>query len=167
MNRWTQAVARVGLVYVLAGTGGATLAQVAADPAMAARSSRNTALYAPESGRWFDAADVLQGGVIDAVTALSSARPTNAQFEDAKEMIRRGVEGMIEGELTALRTAGLDDGWRVTRLAAMAAFARKAAGFLHPAQCTAIRGAIGSVVPALAVPSVQTGLGSVSDALHC
>jgi hypothetical protein len=74
LNAWNLAVLKIGVVYILAGTGATDISALANDQATQQRVERNTVTFAPEFGRYFDAQLALQGAIVDTVQGfLASA----------------------------------------------------------------------------------------------
>ena len=92
LNKWNFAVIKVGLVYMLAGTGASDLTALNDIPDAGAKVDRNTVVFAPELGRYFDAQLRLQGAIMDTVQGFlktaSRAQLDNPQF---KSGVRKSV----------------------------------------------------------------------------
>lgn len=129
---------KVGLVYMLAGTGASDLSQIGADPDAAEKVNRNVIKFAPEMGRFFDFELSIQGAVVNAVQArLASATPADLarpNFQSGLADIRQGTARTVSGVIETLAVKGLSEDWRRARLPALAAIAPRLATFLQPEQ---------------------------------
>jgi hypothetical protein len=134
LNNWNLAVIKVGLVYMLAGTGAEDLAALNNKPEAVAKVDRNTVEFAPELGRYFDAQLRLQGAIMDTVQEFlrtaQRAQLDNPQFKSGVGQIRSGVAQTITGMLGTFTVEGTTDDWRRARLLVANAIAPKAARFL-------------------------------------
>ena len=85
LNKWNLAVIKVGLVYMLAGTGASDLTALNNIPGASDKVDRNTVVFAPELGRYFDAQLRLQGAIMDTVQdflgTAQRAQLDNPQFK--------------------------------------------------------------------------------------
>jgi hypothetical protein len=162
LNKWNLAVIKVGLVYMLAGTGAKDLAELDDKPDTAAKVDRNTATFAPELGRYFDAQLRLQGAIMDTVREfLRTARRSqleNSQFKSGLGQIRSGVAQTITGMLGTFTQEGVTDEWRRERLTVANAIAPKAAKFLLAEQKESVRAAAIEVGRQMTDARVKDGL---------
>ncbi len=129
---WGKDVALSEMVYLLAGTGYASLADAekATDPQkLNADVNRNAVLYAPELGRFYDAQLAVMGVMSDTIFAEMGAQPA----ADANEKTKRGMLKFKAGTMQAVESLiatialdGMSDGWRAARIEALEAFAAQA-----------------------------------------
>lgn len=142
LNNWNQAAVKIGLVYLLAGTGATDIAALNNDPGAAEKVNGNTSKFAPELGRYFDAQLRLQGAIADTVQQFlgtaSRAQLENPQFKSGLGQIRSGLTQTVNGLLSTLVVDGVTDEWRRARLAVVIGVAPKMARFLPREQAASI-----------------------------
>jgi hypothetical protein len=169
LNNWNMAVIKVGLVYLLAGTGAEDLTALNDKPDAGAKVDRNTATFAPELGRYFDAQLRLQGAIMDTVQEFlrtaQRAQLDNPQFQSGVGQIRSGVAQTITGMLGTFTVEGMTNDWRRARLIAANAVAPKAAKFLLPEQAGSVRAAALEVAGQMTDAKVKAGLTSFAKAV--
>ncbi len=170
LNTWNLDVVRVGLVYILAGTGVTDVAALPQTPEMISKVNANTVEYAPEMGRYIDAQLRLQAALIDTISSYmagaSQSDLDRANFKSGLGQVRSGVAGTINGAITTLPIDGLTDGWRRERLAALTAIGPKAAKFLLPEDLQALHDAATEVAGQMKDPEVKAGLTSLAVAFN-
>lgn len=127
LQSWTLQMVKVGSVYLLAGTGIQDPTQIGSiDQQQQAQIAKNTAAFAPEIGRYFDAQIDLERALIDAVDAEMKAHPDefqSAQKQGAVAKIKGGVKQSIAGALSTFQTAGISASWMNDRLRTLAPIA--------------------------------------------
>jgi hypothetical protein len=169
LNTWNFAIVRVGLVYILAGTGIADIAKLQNTPKTAQQIDRNAIEFAPELGRYLDAQLRIEAAILDTVSAfVSSASTAQLEHPDLKSgltKIRAGATQTINGVLTTMPIEGLSDAWRRDRLPALAAIAPIAAGFLLADQARSLRDAATEVAGRITDPTVKAALTSFASAV--
>src|SRR3954470_5987390 len=69
LQDWNRAALKVGLVYYLAGTGTDDASIVSKDPQKTQKANSNTAAFAPEFGRYYDAQLRIHAAMVDAAAA--------------------------------------------------------------------------------------------------
>jgi hypothetical protein len=162
LNGWNLAVIKVGLVYMLAGTGASDLAALNDKPDAAAKVDRNTVAFAPELGRYFDAQLRLQGAIMDTVQEFlrtaQRAQLENPQFKSGVGQIRSGVAQTITGMFGTFTLEGTTDDWRRARLVVANAIAPKAAKFLPPEEAGSVRAAALEIAGQMSDAKVKDGL---------
>jgi hypothetical protein len=145
VNAWNLAVLKVGMIYVLAGTGVSDITALANTPAVTAKITGNAVDFAPEVGRYMDAQLWLQAAIADTVTAfVSTASPADLDRPNVKSglpRIRSGVASAINGFITTLPTEGLTDAWRAERMPVLLAIGPKAARLVLAEDLAALRAA--------------------------
>ena len=161
MNLFTNAN-RVGVAYLLAGTGATDLAEVARDPKLLAAANRNTVTFAPEIGRWLDyqiwVQNAFAGMALDffgSATADALAKP-NAQH--GLNDVRSGLKRSISGLIGTMSMPGLSDGWRLQRLPPLLALAPKAARLLLPADAADVQHQMTELAGSVQSPVLQLAL---------
>lgn len=174
LDEWSLAATRVGVIYLLAGTGVSedtgTIAglhrafeRAQGDLAVARRSDRNVVAFAPEVGRWVDATVTLAGATPHGVAEASDDATTKLGWDKA----RAGITTMLMSDIRMLQLDGLSDAWRLDRLRTLNATAPRLVELLLPAQCSTLRDAARSAIEALRDPAVKSGLEAFSGALKC
>jgi hypothetical protein len=129
LNNWALSVNKAGMIYVLAGTGVANGQPLPmGDPKFNERVNRNTVTYAPEIGRYTDAAVWLQCLTGEAaMSAISQApKPLAENIKSGFAMIQSGEFQSLYGVITTLEV-GVTDAWRRDRLAVLSATAMRTA----------------------------------------
>ena len=169
LGDWAMAAARVGYVYVLAGTGIADFTKGTSDPKLLAQSDRNTVAYAPEIGRYLDAELIIGGATADLIAEnFSEPGLDDKQYvKDGKAKIRNGMDMIIAGAIQVFTLDGISDDWRRDRLLALDGIGPKAAKLLTPEQCKDLRGASRTVGAAMSDVAVKNGLEVFAAALKC
>ncbi|MGH7074225.1 MAG: hypothetical protein ACREFD_08505 [Stellaceae bacterium] len=138
LSKKMQAIAQVGLIYTLAGTGAPSLAVTAKLGDMAKLSKQinhNTVAFAPEMGAYFDGELVVETLVLKCVAHELQANPgefTSKLARHGLAQIRNGATQTIDGIFYSLTIAGESDHWRRARMAGLIAIAPTAARFLLP-----------------------------------
>jgi hypothetical protein len=135
VNDWLNSANRVGIVYVLAGTGVSSLA-AANTPAVDQQAGANVVTYAPEMGRYFDAQLAIMGLEANSLAqslATDPGQTSNAEVAGGLTKMRGGLVGTSSGLLNVLAGAGPTDDWKEARGKALVAFAPSAAKLLLPA----------------------------------
>jgi hypothetical protein len=134
MGRWAGAVMKVGQIYVLAGTGFTDPTQATTDAATA-QSLRNVVAYAPETGRFFDAATVLlstEGASIYYQSIVNAAKIDPGQRESVMTDLQYKIEKAYSNELSFMLNKGPTDAWREARIRVLATEAPRVSGMLLP-----------------------------------
>jgi hypothetical protein len=170
LNAWNLDVVKVGLVYILAGTGVTDIAALPNTPEVMAKITANTVKYAPEMGRYIDAQLGLQAALIDTISSYmataSQSDLDQANFKSGLAQIRSGVAGTLNGAITTFPTEGLTDDWRRARLPALAAMGPRAAKFLLPGDLKALHDTATEVAGLMSDPGVKSGLTSFAATLE-
>jgi hypothetical protein len=161
LSEWLAAQAKVGSLYIFAGTGIADPTHPALDATSQQKISQNTAKYAPEIGRYMDG----ELAVVGAMLAASGIDATTTG--SGLDNIRQGLANTLFGLITTFPTEGITDDWRRDRLAAINALAPKAAKVLQPDQCKQLIETAHNVGQSMTDSAVQSGLKAFGDALKC
>ena len=169
LNTWNFAVVRVGLVYILAGTGIADISKLPNTPETAQQINHNIVDFAPEMGRYLDAELWIAASIMDTVgafiTSASKAQLEEPNFKSGLTKIRAGATQTIAGVLTTMPVEGLSDAWRRDRLPALAAIAPIAARFLLADQARSLRDTASEVAGRMTDPAVKAALTSFASAV--
>ncbi len=168
VNAWNMAVLKVGLVYILAGTGAKEVGALQQTPEALARVDRNTVTFAPEVGRYFDAQIRLQMAIIDTVQTFirtaNRAQLENPNVRSGIGQIRSGTGQTISGVVGTLQLGEQSDDWRRARLTLLEAIAPKAAGFLAPEDALGLRAALNEAAERMQAPDVARRMRALAAA---
>ena len=153
---------KVGLVYILAGTGIVDISKLPNTLEITQKINYNTVEFAPEMGRYFDAQLRIEAAVMDTVSAFiagaSQAQIEQPNVKSGVAKIRAGATQTIYGALTTLPVEGLSDTWRRDRLPALAAVAPIAAHFLLADQARSLSAAATETAGRMTDPAVKGAL---------
>lgn len=129
---------KIGVVYMLAGTGAADLDSLGKQPDADMKVNLNVIKFAAEMGRFYDFQLRIQAALIDAVmTRVATAKPEDAakpNFQSGLAEVRAGSARSVSGVIESLAINGITDQWLRDRQPAIAAIAPKLARFLLPEQ---------------------------------
>jgi hypothetical protein len=169
LNDWMLRAVAVGSVYVLAGTGIPDFGHLSTlDAKQQQQVIKNTAAYAPEIGRYFDAEVELEQAVINCVTAELAANPDKYRSpttEGGVAKIRSGVKQTLTGVITTFATPGLDGAWKRARLPALMAIAGPASKFLSTEDRKELAQVARQVAGQTDDPEVKSGLEAFAKAV--
>lgn len=158
---WQNAVLKVGLVYLLAGTGFEDFTKAGNDPAFAQRTDRNGVEFAPEYGRWIDATLGIHRAVLSSVHSHVAANPKELEQPHIKQglsQIRLGAAQTLYGAITTLEFPGYSDAWRRERMPAMLAVAPHLAQNIEADVSKELQGAATKAAANLPDPVLQAEL---------
>jgi hypothetical protein len=169
LNTWNLAVLKVGLVYILAGTGVDDLGKLQVTDAIIKKIDQNTVDFAPELGRYYDAQVWIQIGIMELLNGYLPTAPRaqleQPTFKTGVAQVRAGSAQTLNGFVTTFPNAGLSDEWRRARLAVLATAGPTAVKFLLPEQSAALREATLKVAAHMNDPTVKAGLTAFADSL--
>lgn len=169
LNDWNLAVLKVGLVYILSGTGVDDLGKLQVTDAIIKKIDQNTVNFSPELGRYYDAQVWIQVGIMELLNGYLPTAPRTQleqpNFKAGLDQVRAGSAQTLNGFVTTFPNAGLTDDWRRARLAVLASAAPSAAKFLLPEQSAGLREATLKVAADMKDPTVKAGLTAFADAL--
>lgn len=169
LNGWNIAVLKVGLVYILSGTGVDDLAKLQVTDAIIKKIDQNTVDFSPELGRYYDAQVWIQVGIMELLNGYLPTAPQSQleqpNFKNGLAQVRAGAAQTINGFVTTFPNAGLSDDWRRARLAVLTAAGPVAAKFLLSEQTAALHDATLKVAADMKDPTVKAGLTAFADAL--
>ena len=164
---WLNTGDRVGVVYMLAGTGVSEISKLPTDPRSQQRTHLNIAEFAPEFARYLDFQVKLGGAMADAaLRRAAEAAPDELDRPEVKKELgelRTMLTETISGDLTSLAYEGLSDEWRRDRLAVLMELAPKAARILSPEQARTVQQHALNVVPYVRNSFVQDTLRAFSE----
>jgi hypothetical protein len=159
VNAWNMSVLKIGLVYMLAGTGVKDIGALPQTPEMMAKVDGNTVTFAPEVGRYLDTQIKLQMAIIDTVQAFirtaSRAQLDNANVKSGIAKIRSGTAQTISGAISTLQLPAQTDDWRRSRLQVLEAMAPKAVKFLGAEEAQGLRAALTEAAGTMAAPDIK------------
>lgn len=120
INQWMANGDKIGIVYMLAGTGTSNLAQAATNPKTAKLIPKNIASFQVEYGRFTDFQLALWNLALDAIVAkidaASEAERKNPKFVGGYIQFSNIIAQSIAGVLSTFATDGITDEWRRARL---------------------------------------------------
>jgi hypothetical protein len=162
INDWLLRVVKTGMIYVFAGTGIADLEKISnLDEKVQAQIAKNTAAFAPEMGRYYDAQLAVSQAEIDMVGSEIAAHPEKFKSSNVTSglaQMRAGLTHTLIGVVTTFPVAGLDPAWMRERELALIAIAPSAARFLEPESRQQIRAAALQVSETVGDQAVKDGL---------
>lgn len=130
INQWMAIGDRIGLVYMLAGTGTNNLGQAATNPKTSKLIPQNIAAFQTEYGRFTDFQIALWSLGLDAIVAkidsASEAERKNPKFLGGYVQISNSIAQTIAGVIATFPTQGITNDWRRARLGPLNEIAPKA-----------------------------------------
>ena len=153
---------KVGLVYLLAGTGATDFAQLGISQAAADKLNQNVVKFDPEVGRMYDFQMRVQAAVIDAALArIATATPAEQaqpNFQGGLQQMRAGTAQSVRGVVETLSVNGLTEEWRRARLPVLALIAPKLSRFLLPEQKAELQKRVLELAGTMGDAQVKRGL---------
>ena len=132
---------RVGIAYILAGTGRAD--PTGADRETLLRVDRNTVTFAPEVGQFTDfqlaVTDKMARSALDFIGTAPPAALEQPNVRAGLGQMRAGFAQTIGGVLKTFTISGLPDDWKLQRLAALDKLADTAGRFLGDVEKAGVR----------------------------
>jgi hypothetical protein len=169
LGEWSQAAVKIDLVYLLAGTGYDSLDNLPSNQATSDKINKNTADYAPEIGRFNDAALWIERGVLQAAADFTSSADAatlkQQNIVDGLNQMRSGVASSISGDFSDMALDGVSDGWRLQRLPALLAIAPVAAESLSADQIKQLHDSATQTADQMQNAGVKQGLLAVAALL--
>ncbi|MFZ5690839.1 MAG: hypothetical protein ACOY5F_06250 [Pseudomonadota bacterium] len=130
ITQWLANADKVGLVYMMAGTGTNNLAS-ASNPKIADRIGKNIVEYQDEYGRFVDFQLALSGFTLDAVrskmASASDKERKDPKFHGGFMQASSAIVQTVAGTLSTFTADGITDDWRRARMAPLNAIAPKIA----------------------------------------
>jgi hypothetical protein len=170
LHDWDKAAMKIGLIYYLAGTGTDDVNVVAKDPKLTLRANQNTAAFAPEFGRYYDAQLQIYSALVDTATAqLAVATPEqrgDPTFKAKLNGINSGVAQSMIGLLHTFALENMQDDWLLLRTVALLDVTPKVAKFMTPEARTQVRNAAVEAAGQIKNPDVQSGVNTVARAFE-
>jgi hypothetical protein len=168
LQDWNRAALKVGLVYYLAGTGTADAAIVSKDPQKILKANSNTAAFAPEIGRYYDAQLRIHAAMIDAATAQVGAatdeQKKDPAFRTTLNNISDSTAKIMTGLLGNFVLEGLPEDWLLLRVAALLDITPKAVKFLAPDDREQLKVAAAEVAEHVKNPDARSGVNAIARA---
>jgi hypothetical protein len=168
LQDWNKAALKIGLVYYLAGTGTSDPAVVSKDPQKVVRANSNTAAFAPEIGRYYDAQIRIHSAMIDAGTAQMAAVTPEQRKDPALRQTLNNISDdtakIMTGVLGSFVLDGLSDDWLLLRVVTLLDITPKAAKFMAPDDRDQLKNAAVEVAEHVKNPDVKSGVNAIARA---
>jgi hypothetical protein len=162
LGGWNVAASKVGLAYLLWGTGKSDVAEAVADAAAVARINANTAAYSPEVGGYIDFSLAATSAVARSTAAhlagLSAAEREAPDVASGTRSVREGFAQAIGGTIELFALPGLTDDWLAARLPTLQAVKETAAAFLFAEEWRAIADRAEEIAGATPNAAIADGL---------
>ncbi|HEY1753106.1 MAG TPA: hypothetical protein VGG29_17745 [Caulobacteraceae bacterium] len=163
INDWLGSINRVGITYILAGTGVTDISKATAD--VGPQTLRNVVAFAPEMGRYYDAEMAVTGAEAATISQELAAHPDemkSGESADGLTKMRGGVAQMMSGVMATLAETNNTPDWKAARAKALAAMAPSAARLLTPDAKAGLRA---SASQAAADPALKAALNQVATTM--
>jgi hypothetical protein len=168
ITQWLANADRVGVVYMLAGTGTGNLA-AAANPKVADRIGRNIAEFQSEYGRFVDFQLALAGFTLDAVRTkmeqASEKERKDPKFQAGFIQVASGMAQTYLGALSNFAADGIADDWRRARLVPLNALAPKIAETLPREMRDKLGEMTREIADQLADPKIKDDVKAMGDTI--
>lgn len=168
ITRWLANADRVGLVYMLAGTGTNNLA-AATNPKIADRIGKNIAEFQDEYGRFVDFQVALSGFTLDAIRAKIDSAPEkerrNPKFQAGFVQVTGGIAQTIAGAVSTFSSEGISDEWRRARLAPLNMIAPKVAEIMPKDMRDKLSEMTREIADQLADPQIKDDVKAIAETL--
>lgn len=168
ITQWLANADRVGLVYMLAGTGTNNLA-AATNPKIADRIAKNIAEFQTEYGRFVDFQLALSAFTLDAIRAKIESAPekerNNPKFQAGFLQVGSGIAQTLIGTLSTFTGEGITDDWRRARLEPANAVAAKVAQVLPKDMREKMAEMTREIGDQVADPQIKDGVKAIADTL--
>ena len=168
ITQWLVNADRVGVVYMLAGTGTNNLAS-AANPKVGDRIGRNIAEFQIEYGRFVDFQVALSGFTLDAVRAKMDSAPEkerkHPKFQAGFMQVASGIAQTFLGTLSNFSGEGITDDWRRARLVQLNAIAPKMAETLPREMREKLGEMTREIGDAIPDPQIKDSLKELADTI--
>lgn len=168
ITQWLSNADRVGVVYMLAGTGTNNLA-AAANPKVGDRIGKNIAEFQTEYGRFVDFQLALSGFTLDAVRAKMDQAPEkerkDPKFQAGFMQVASGIAQTYLGALSNFAGEGITDDWRRARLAPLNALAPKFADTLPKDMREKLGDMTREISDHISDPQIKDGVKAMGDTI--
>ena len=165
---WQSALLKVGLVYILAGTGVDDLSKAGNEPAFAQRADKNGVDFAPEFGRYLDTQMRLHAALLMMVNAHLAANPKDRDapnFKKGLPQIQLGAAQSLASSLTTIALPGFSDAWRRERMPGLFVLAPPLAQGGDPGDVKELQGMAADVAGRMTDPALQADFNKLSSML--
>lgn len=166
ITQWLVNADRVGLVYMMAGTGTNNLAS-ATNPKIADRIQKNIAEYQTEYGRFVDFQVALSSFTLDAIRAKMDSAPEkerkDPKFQAGFLQVAGGIAQTLAGTLSTFTTEGITDEWRRARLVPLSAIAPKVAETAPKDVREQLAGMTREISEQIADPQIKDSVKAIAD----
>jgi hypothetical protein len=159
--QWTKAIQDVGKVYLFAGTGTSDPATAMNSPTLVQQVDKDTAAFAPEIGRYYDAQLGMAQAMLAGVDSHLTANPKD-RARDGIATVFIGATQTFAGAVTMLATAGLTDEWRRQRLPALQAVAPHVAKVVNAGDARTLHDVTMEIARRSSDPALKEGIGKVA-----
>lgn len=160
---------KVGVVYMLAGTGATDISQLGSVADAEIKVNLNVIKFDAEMGRFFDFQIRMQSALVSSVLArLAAAKPgdwAKPNFKSGLDDVRQGTQRTVSGLIETLAVNGISEPWRRERLPALAAIVPKLAKFLEPEQKDQLHKLALACADVMDDPQVKQGLQQFAKAI--
>jgi hypothetical protein len=168
LQDWNRAALKVGLVYYLAGTGTDDAAIVSKDPQKIQKANSNTAAFAPEFGRYYDAQLRIHAAMVNAATiqmaAATDEQKKDPAFRTTLKNISDSTAKIMTGLLGTFVLDGLPEDWLLLRVAALLDITPKAVKFMAPDDREQLKIAAAEVAEQIKNPDARSGVNAIARA---
>jgi hypothetical protein len=168
LQDWNKAALKIGLVYYLAGTGVSDPAIVSKDPQKILKANSNTAAFASEFGRYYDAQIRIHAAMVDAgaaqLLAATDEQKKDPAFKATLNNISDSTAKTMTGLLGTFVLEGLSEDWLLLRVVTLLDITPKAAKFLAPDDRDQLKNAAAEVADHVKNPDVKSGLNAIARA---
>jgi hypothetical protein len=168
LQDWNRAALKAGLVYYLAGTGTTDAAVVSQDPKKIVKANSNTAAFAAEFGRYYDAQLRIHSAMVDAAAAQMAAatdeQKKDRAFRTTLDNISDSTTKTMTGVLGSFVLEGLSDDWLLLRVVALLDITPKAVKFMAPGDRDQLKVAAAEVAEHLKNPDAKSGVNAIARA---
>lgn len=168
ITQWLANADRVGLVYMLAGTGTNNLA-AATSPKIADRIGKNIVEFQNEYGRFVDFQLALSGFTLDAIRAKIDSAPeserNNPKFQAGFMQVGGGIAQTLVGGLSTFAMEGITDEWRRSRLEPLNSVAAKAARVLPKDMRDKMAEMTREIAEQVSDPQIKESVKTIADTL--
>ncbi|HWV54830.1 hypothetical protein [Pseudorhodoplanes sp.] len=168
ITQWLANADKVGLVYMMAGTGTSNLAN-ARNPKIGDRIGKNIAEFQNEYGRFVDFQLALSGFTLDAIRAkmasASDKERKDPKFQGGFMQVSSGIVQTVAGTISTFTAEGITDEWRRARMAQLNALAPKIAESLPKPMRDKLGEMTREIGGQLSDPQIRDSVASLADSI--
>jgi hypothetical protein len=166
LQDWHSATLKIGVVYYLAGTGAKDVDALSADPKKVIKANSNTAAFAPEFARYYDAQIRIYSAMVDTAAAQLAAatdeQKKDAGFRTTLGNISAGMANAITGVLGSFMHPGVSDDWMLLRTVVLLDITPKTAKFMAPQDREAVKNAAAAIADQIKNPDMKSGVNAIA-----